>query len=581
MEFSSIPACFAAQARRNPDAVAVSEKDCRLTYRELADRAHLLAHRLRELGVAPGHAVAVDMTHSVDLVVAILAVLDAGASYLPLHAANPPRRSQEIIDRIGARVLIADGATQARGLARAEATVFADYEWEYPETAPAWPSSTGLDDIAYVMHTSGTTGRPKGVAVTHRGVLGLALDSCWDGGRHAVVPMLAPFAFGVSTYEIWVPLLRGGRLVIPPPGRLDVRVLRELIATEGITGLHLTAGLFRVIAEEDPGCLAGVREVITGGDVIAPKAVQHVLDTNPGLIVRAMYGGTEVSSFATTSEMVAPYRAGSSVPLGRALDGVTLHVLDADLRPVAVGEVGDLYIGGQRLGLGYVGGGELTATRFVADPFAGGGARMYRTGDLVRWTEDGLIDFVARATDQVKIRGYRVEIGEVEAALADGPGVAQAAVLVKRSSSGESGLIAYVVPAGKSIDISAVRDAVASRLPDYMVPSAIVELGALPLTPNGKLDRAALPDPVPGVPSSYRAPGSARQERLCHLFAEVLGAERVGMDDSFFELDGQSLLAMRLINQIDAELAVELSIADLFDAPTVGDLDQLISDRER
>jgi amino acid adenylation domain-containing protein len=577
--FTSIPAGFAAQAERTPDAVAVSGDEGDLTYRQLDDRAGRLARRLRELGTRPEEPVAIDMERSAGLVVAILAVLKAGACYLPLHSAYPIERKQEIVDRAECRVLLADGPTRRRGLPSVDTVVLADDELEYRSTAGPDPVfSAGLDRIAYVMHTSGSTGQPKGVAVTHRGVLGLALDSCWDGGRHDRVLMVAPYAFGVSTYEIWVPLLRGGRIVIPPPGPVDVRALRRLIAENSITGLHLTAGLFRVIADEAPDCLTGVREVLTGGDVIAPKAVRSVLEACPDLVVRAMYGGTEVSSFATNSPMTAPYTAGGSVPVGRAMDDVDLHVLDAELRPVGTGEVGELYIGGDRLALGYSGRADLTAERFVADPFAGNGRRLYRTGDLVRWTLEGLIDFVGRATDQVKIRGFRVELGEVEAVLGSHPGVAHVAVVAKAVESGEQRLVAYVVPESGQVDTVALLDAAAARLPDYMLPSAVVALTELPLTSNGKLDRAALPEPESGVSANYRAPDNPRQEALCALFREVLGVARIGVDDSFFDLDGQSLLAMRLISRIDATLGVELSIADVFNAPTVMDLDKLIDD---
>ncbi|WP_040407306.1 non-ribosomal peptide synthetase [Amycolatopsis nigrescens] len=579
MVHTSIPECFAAQVARTPDAVAVSSGALQLTYRELDERAGRLAQRLRDLGTLPEEPVAIDMDRSAVLVVAILAVLKAGASYLPLHSAYPIERSQRIVDGAGCRVLLADEVTRRRGLPRGCTVVLADDELEYasrPEpgvTAPAGPNR-----IAYLMHTSGSTGQPKGVAVTHRGVLGLALDSCWDGGRHERVLMVAPYAFGVSTYELWVPLLRGGRIVIPAPGPLDVRGLRREITEGQITGLHLTAGLFRVIADEAPDCLDGVREVLTGGDVIAPKAVQRVLEACPDLVVRAMYGGTEVSSFATSSPMTAPYRASTSVPVGRALDDVELHILDAALRPVGRGEVGELYIGGERLALGYAGRAGLTAERFVADPFAGGGRRLYRTGDLMRWTPDGLLEFVGRASDQVKIRGFRVELGEVEAVLAGHAGVAHVAVVAKAPEPGEQRLVAYVVPGHGEFDTTALLAHAAASLPEYMLPSTVVVLTELPLTSNGKLDRAALPEPVFATAGGYRAPETPRQEALCALFTEVLGVARVGVDDSFFDLDGQSLLAMRLVSRIGALLDVELSIADVFNAPTVSDLDKLIED---
>jgi acyl-coenzyme A synthetase/AMP-(fatty) acid ligase/acyl carrier protein len=415
-----------------------------------------------------------------------------------------------------------------------------------------------------------------GVAVTHRGVLGLALDSCWDGGGQERILMLAPYAFGVSTYELWVPLLRGGHLVLAPPGRLDVSTLRRLITEHQITAVHVTAGLFRVVADEAPGCFAGVAEVLTGGDVISAKAVQQVLEACPDTVVRATYGATEMSSFITNSPMRAPYSMGPTVPVGRGMDSTRLHVLDEQLRPLPAGEVGDLYVAGDRLARGYYRRADVTAERFVADPFAGAGQRMYRTGDQVRMRQDGLIEFVGRSGDQVKIRGYRVELAEVESALARYQGLAHAVVVAREVADGEKRLIAYFVPEAGQVDVDRLRAHATELLPEYMVPSGFVTLDSLPLTPNGKVDRKALPEPVVDGLSAFRAPETARQEVLCSLFAEVLGVPGVGVDDSFFDLHGESLMAMRLISAIQACLGVELLMSDIFDAPTVAELDQQV-----
>jgi amino acid adenylation domain-containing protein len=582
MDFPSIQGRFAAQAARTPDAIAVSAGEVRLSYRDLDERANRLAHRLRALGAGPEVPVAVLMERSADVVVALLAVLKAGACYLPLHSAYPLERMQWIMDHAGRPVLLADDFMRRRGLPRAGEVILVDSDQEtagLPSTDPAVPVHP--DETAYVMYTSGSTGHPKGVSVTHRGVLGLVADSCWDGDRHERLLSVAPYAFGVSTYELWVPLLRGGRIVMAPPGELDTRSLRRLIADGEITGLHLTAGLFRVVAEEAPECLKGVREVLTGGDVIAPTAVRRVLDACPGIVVRAMYGATEVSSFATNSPIEAPYEAGSSVPVGRAMDGVHAYVLDENLVPVPDGTVGELYVGGWRLARGYFGRPDLTADRFVADPFAVPGERMYRTGDLVRLTRDGRIDFLGRANDQVKIRGFRVEPAEVENVLAKYPGLAHVAVVAREVEPGDKRLVAYVVPEAGAVDFAALRTHAMELLPEYMVPAAFVAVDTLPLTPNGKLDRRALPEPSFDNVTTYRAPVGTRQEILCSLFAEVLGVARVGIDDSFFDLDGQSLLALRLISRIQAVLGVEVTVGDLFDAPTVADLDARLDSNAR
>jgi acyl-coenzyme A synthetase/AMP-(fatty) acid ligase/acyl carrier protein len=391
--------------------------------------------------------------------------------------------------------------------------------------------------------------------------------------------MLAPYAFAVSTYEIWVPLLRGGCLVVAPPGRVDLGTLRRLIRDEEITAVQLTAGLFRVVATEDPDCLATVGEVSTGGDVISPGAVARVLAACPGVTVRATYGASEMTLYVTTATMAAPYQTPSTVPVGRPMDGVELYVLDDRLRSPAAGEVGEVYIAGARLARGYLGRPGLTCERFVANPFGRPGTRMYRTGDLARWTADGLVDFVGRADDQVKIRGFRVEPAEVESALADHPGISEAVVVARRDGLGDQRLVGYVVGGPDAVDEAALREYAGKVLPDYMVPSAFVVLDSLPLTPNGKVDRRALPEPVFTGSPDHRAPDTARQELLCSLFADALGVARVGVDDSFFDLGGQSLNGARLISLVNTALGAELSIEELFDLATVAELDRHLEEQ--
>jgi amino acid adenylation domain-containing protein len=574
----SIQGQFAVQVERTPDAVAVSSGDVRLTYRELDARANQLAHRLIELGVGPEAPVAVLMERSVNVVIAMLAILKAGACYQPLHSAYPLDRMQWIMDQSGAPVLLADEAMYRRGLPASPQLVVLDTDATLATRPVSTPDVTAHPaQLAYVIYTSGSTGHPKGVAVTHRDVLGLVFDTCWETGRHQRVLMVAPYAFNVSTYELWVPLLHGGQIVVAPPGELDVSVLRRLIAEEAITGIHLTAGLFRVVAEESPECLAGVREVLTGGDVIAPAAVRRVLDVCPDIVIRAMYGATECTLFSTHSPMTVPFEVERVVPIGGPMDNITLHILDERLDPVPAGAVGELYIAGRGLARGYYGRPDLTAERFVANPFGEPGERMYRTGDLMRRDQRDRLEFVGRANDQVKILGFRVELAEVEAVLAKQPGLAHVAVVAKEVG-GEKRLVAYVVPESGDVDTRALRAAAAETLPEYMVPAAVVAVAALPLTPNGKLDRRALPEPDFEAATGYRAPVDARQEVLCSVFAEVLGVSRVGIDDSFFDLGGQSLLAMRLISRIRTVLDVELSISVLFDAPTVASLARHLDD---
>jgi amino acid adenylation domain-containing protein len=579
MDCSSVQERFAQVVARTPDAIAVSSpaEGEVLTYAELDERANRIARRLIGLGVRPEDPVMVLQERTVAMVASILGIVKACATYLPLHSAYPVQRMQWIADHVGRPVLLADAVMRERGLPQVPVTVFVDSDAELPSLPGTDPGErTGLDHLVHVIHTSGSTGDPMGVAVTHRGVLGLALDSCWDGGAHKRIAMLAPYAFAVSTYELWVPLLHGGHLVLAPPGHLDVGTLRELIAEHKLSAVHVTAGLLRVVADEAPECFAGVREVLTGGDVISAKAVRLVLQACPDTVVRATYGSSELSLFVLSSPMRAPYSMGPVVPVGRGLDNIRLYVLDEQLRSLPAGEVGDLYVAGSRLARGYYRRPGITAERFVADPFGGGGQRMFRTGDQVRVRQDGLIEFVGRSGDQVKIRGYRVELAEIESVLASYRGLAHAVVVARAVEDGEKRLIAYIVPEGGTLDIEGLRAHAKDLLPEYMVPSAFVTLDSLPLTPNGKVDREALPEPAEEAPAAYRAPQTPRQELLCSLFAEVLGVPRVGLDDSFFDLHGESLMAMRLVGSIQDRLGAELLVSDIFDTPTVAELDQQV-----
>ena len=574
----SIPSRFAAQAALTPDAAAVSEaaSGAALTYRELEQRANRLAHHLIGLGVGREDRVAVLMERSANLVVAFLAILKAGGSFLPLHEADPPDRRQWVVDHADAAVLLVDDVMRAAGVPAGVPVVTVDDPAiaDQPAVDPDVPIYPG--QLAYVIHTSGSTGQPKGVAVTQRDVVRLLDDPQWAVERHARVLLVAPYAFDVSMYEIWMPLLHGGQVVVAPPGRIDTPALRQLITTYRITGLHLTAGWFRVLAEEAPQTLAGLSEILTGGDVIAPAAVRRVLDACPDIVIHAMYGATEGTVFSAHHLLTRDTKLGKVVPVGDALTEIRIHILDGRLTPAPTGVIGEIYLAGEGVARGYIGQVGLTAERFVADPFGLPGSRMYRTGDLGRRNADGLIEFAGRDDSQVKILGFLVDLAEVEAALADYPGLAQVVVLAREREDGSKQLVGYVVPEPGELDLAALRAHARAKLPGYMTPAVFIPLDSLPLTANGKLDRAAMPEPDFNQVLTSRAPETPLQLTLCELFASVLDAPEVGIDDSFFQLGGQSLQAIRLQNRIGSALGVAVSVTTLFDSPTVAQLAEYI-----
>lgn len=420
------------------------------------------------------------------------------------------------------------------------------------------------------MFTSGSTGLPKGVGVTHADVLALAADSTWTGGACDAVLMHSAYVFDAATFEIWTPLLNGGRVVVAPAGVLEARVLHDTVERHGVTALFLTTALFNVMAEADPAAFAGLRMVAAGGEAATPDLMQRVAAATPGTRVLHVYGPTETTTFATRHP-VAP-GTGGVPPIGRALDGMRLYVLDDTLAMVPPGVVGELYVGGHGVARGYQGNPALTATRFVADPHDASGRRMYRTGDLVRWSPRGDIEYVGRADGQIKLRGFRIEPAETENVLLAAPDVRAACVVVREDIPGDRRLVAYVVPApGTRPDASALARRVGRALPAYMVPSAFVTLDALPLNPNGKVDRRALPAPR-AVTAGGRAPRTPYEEVLAGLFADILGVAAVGIDDNFFSLGGHSLLATRLTGRVRTALGAELGLGTLFDHPTVASL---------
>ncbi|MFD5434090.1 non-ribosomal peptide synthase/polyketide synthase [Kitasatospora sp. NPDC127067] len=553
---------FAEQARRTPDAPAVRDGERELTYRGLDDWSDRLAARLLADGLAAEDRVALAMDRGTELVVAQLAVLKAGGAYLPVDPRAPEERRRALLDRAGAAHRLT--AEQVAAARTGEAA---------PHLPPADP-----DRLAYVMYTSGSTGEPKAVAVRHRDVASLATDSRFTDGSCARVLLHSPVAFDAATFEVWAPLLNGGCVLVAPAGPVDAALLRRLAGPDGPTALWLTAGLFRLLAQDAPDCFTGLRALWTGGDVVPAAAVRRVLAACPGLTVTDGYGPTETTTFATAHALPDAAAVPDTVPIGRPLDDRRVHVLDGRLRPVPPGCAGELYLAGEGLARGYLGRPGATAARFLADPSGPPGARMYRTGDLARRRPDGTVEFLGRADDQVKIRGFRVEPAEVEAALAAHPKVTDVAVVVREDRPGARRLVAYPVGA---VDPEELRAFAARTLPDYLVPAAVVPLPALPLSRNGKVDRAALPAPEERPGHGRRArvePRTAAEHRTAEVFAEVLGIRPPGTDEDFFALGGDSILSIRLAARLAEAFGADLGPRAVFDHPTPAGLARLLTE---
>ncbi|MFD3419449.1 non-ribosomal peptide synthetase [Streptomyces decoyicus] len=571
---------FAAQARRTPDATALDADGAMVTYRELDARTDALARTLTGLGVRAESPVGVLMDRSAALVVAQLAIVKAGGVYVPLDGRAPRERLRQVLGETTADLVLTDAAWEetAREVAPGGRTLLVT-----DQGAPSAPSGTaGLEDAPlpalhpdnalYLMFTSGSTGRPKGVAVRHRDVVALAFDRAFDG--HDRVLVHSPQAFDAATYELWVPLLRGGRAVLAPPTDVDAATVRRAISEQGVSCLWLTAGLFRLLAQEDPECLRGAREVWTGGEAVPGAAVRRVLDACPGLTVVDGYGPTETTTFATRRTFRSGDPLPAALPIGRPLDNTRVYVLDDALQPQPPGIPGELYIAGAGLARGYGGRPGATAERYLADPFGPPGTRMYRTGDIVRWSADGELHFVGRADDQIKIRGFRVEPAEIEAVLTRHAAVAEA-VLTVPEDGGRKRLAAYLVPAPGATAPQAeeLRAFLAAELPDYMLPAAFVTLDALPLTRNGKVDRRRLPAPdwSAAASSEHLAPRTEAERILAEIWCALLGVDRVGVEDNFFMLGGDSILSIQVVSRA-RRAGLTLTPRDLFRHPTVAAL---------
>ena len=584
---------FAAQARRSPGALAVSATDGELTYGDLAARAGRLARRLGALGVGPEMAVGVALERSVRLAEALLAILSMGAAYVPMDPSYPAERLRQMAEDSGLRIVVAGPGDAARlpalpGIRVLPMDLLDEMAGEGPDAPEVSP-----ENLAYIIFTSGSTGRPKGVAVSHRAVVRLVRGADYAAlGPEEVCLQLTPVAFDVSTFEIWGSLLNGGRLVVPPEGRLSLEEIGRLVGEKEVTSLWLTAGLFHQMVEGQLAALRPLRQLLAGGDVLSPVHARRVVEGLPGLTLINGYGPTENTTFTTCHAMREPEERAETVPIGRPITGTRVFLLDRWLAPVPAGVAGELYAAGPGLARGYVGRPELTAERFVPRPRMAGldgepGERLYRTGDLARFRPDGTIEFLGRRDYQIKVRGFRIELGEVETTLARCPGVRDGVVGTREDTPGDRRLVAYVVVAPGGPDGAGLRAALRRELPDYMVPSSFFFLDELPLNPSGKVDRRALARLAPEPEGGRRAGTEGAlasdpvEELLAAIWAEVLRRKEVGREEDFFVLGGHSLLATQVISRIREALRLELPLQRLFDTPTVAGLAEVVRERLR
>ncbi|MFI6303358.1 amino acid adenylation domain-containing protein [Amycolatopsis thailandensis] len=561
---ATVPELFEAQVARTPDGSALVDGAVEWTYAELDARADRLAERLSARGVGPERIVAVALPRSAELIAAFLGTVKAGGAYLPIDPSYPDERVAYMLTD-AAPALVVTTTELAGRLPRDFPVLLVDNDDE-TGAPPRRPLPLNL---AYVVYTSGSTGRPKGVSLSHEGIPDLLeelRETLAIEPGHRVLQLVSP-SFDASLWDILGALLSGGTLVLAPPRGVTGEDLTAFAARYRLTHLTMPPA---VLSGLRPGSLPTGVTLTVSGDVCTPKLAA---DWSGDHRFFNGYGPTEVTIGATTFRC-HPEDARGVVPIGRPFRGERVYVLDERLRPVPAGVIGELYVAGSGLARGYLGRPATSASRFVADPFGEPGARMYSTGDLGRWTTRGLLEFAGRADSQVKFRGFRVELGEIESVLAGHPGVSQAAVVVREDTPGSARLVAYFVPSG-AVDGAALRELAATRLPEYMIPAAFVALDRLPLTANGKLDQRALPAPAT---VAGRAPRTPREEVLCGLFAEVLGTSGVGVDDSFFDLGGHSLLVTKLAERIRAVLGVDLPVQALFEAPTVATLVKRLDD---
>lgn len=574
---------FEEQVDRTPDAIAIvlpaanSHPEQQLTYRELNDRSNYLADHLQKLGVGTETFVAIMMDRSIEMMVGILGILKAGGVYVPLDPAYPPERLAFMLDDSQATVLLTQSHLVQRLPHHSAQVICLDTGWGSDAPLMSVPPvvEVNSDNLAYINYTSGSTGTPKGVTIPHRAVLRLVSGATYTRlDAHQTFLQLAPISFDAATLEIWGALLHGGRCVLfPDNGLPDPHDLGKIIRQYQVTTLWLTAAFFNAIVMAAPSALETVQEILTGGEALSMFHIRRAQELLPNTQLINGYGPTESTTFTCCYRIPRELDDRlTSIPIGRPIANTQIYILDTQLQPMPVGVSGELYIGGDGLARGYLNRSDLTQERFIPHPFsANSETRLYRTGDMVRYLPDGNVEFVGRTDNQVKIRGYRIELGEIETVLSQHDAVCDAVVMVREDLPGDRRLAAYLTV---NVDrpllrIDQIQDYLRKRLAAYMVPSDLVVLDNIPLTPNGKVDRRALPKPIAEIHENFVAPNTPIERGLAEIWGDILGLSLVGIEDSFFDLGGTSILILQVVARIQRNFGIQLRAVKLYQHPTI------------
>lgn len=580
---------FEAQVARTPDAVAIQYGNETITYRELNARSNQLAHYLQKQKVSAHTLVGVYLDRSIDMVVALLAVLKAGAAYVPLDLSYPRDRLAFMVADTEMPVILTDTKRLGELPDTGTPAICLDRTWKEIEREPRQlpPNLATADSTAYLIYTSGSTGRPKGVAVPHRGITRLVLNTDYVQIQpEDRVAQASNASFDAATFELWGALLNGARVVgISKDTSLSPADFAHALRKERVTILFLTTALFNQLGREVPGVFSTLKTVLFGGEAVDPKWVRAVLESDPPERLLHVYGPTENTTFSSWFEVTEVAEDAVTVPIGRPIANGEMYILDSGLQPVPVGVTGEIYVGGDGLASGYWRRPELNPERFIPHPFKqDANARLYKTGDLGRFDEAGNVEFVGRIDHQIKLRGFRIELGEIEALLAKHDAIANNVVMLREDVPGDKRLVAYVMPKRTAPTAAELRSYLKTHLPDYMVPAAFVTMQSFPLTPNEKIDRKALPVPEQNRPTlgrSFIAPRDAVEQQLAKIWEKVLGVQPIGVADNFFDLGGHSLLAVRVFSQIEKLFNKKLPLATLFRAPTIEEIAMILRDESQ